>query len=174
MALAARSFRLLAVALGAALFSQLPGFTDHYRQNLAGQITQARLSLDEVSRRARAEDLALRAYLEAALADSGQYSRASVQDSLSTLDRLLRLERAERSLDSATPFTQPLAMIWQLDLTTATVTARHYQPNLPLGLGGAAYASSGALLALILTFFPLRRLGLLTGRRAQPKTAGRT
>lgn len=169
MALAARSVRLLAALLGAACFSQLPAFADHYRQNLAGQITQARYSLQEVSRRAEEQDLSLRTYLETALADSGAFSRASVTDSLRTLERLDRLERAQRSLSAATAFTRPLAMLGELDLTTATVTARHYQPNLPLGLGGAVYAGSGALLGLLLILLPSR----LTRRSATAKTAGR-
>ncbi len=169
MALAARSMRLLAALLGAACFSQLPAFADHYRQNLAGQITQARYSLEEVSRRADEQELSLRDYLETALADSGAFSRAAVDDSLRTLDRLDRLERAQKSLASATAFTRPLAMIGGLDLTTATVTAEHYQPNLPLGLGGAVYAGSGALLGLALVLLPSR----LTRRSATAKTADR-
>ena len=169
MALAARSMRLLAALLGAACFSQLPAFADHYRQNLAGQITQARYSLEEVSRRADEQELSLRADLETALADSGAFSRAAVDDSLRTLDRLDRLERAQKSLASATAFTRPLAMIGGLDLTTATVTAEHYQPNLPLGLGGAVYAGSGALLGLALVLLPSR----LTRRSATAKTADR-
>lgn len=169
MAFAARSVRLLAALLGAACFSQLPAFADHYRQNLAGQITQARYSLEEVSRRAEEQELSLRAYLKTALADSGAFSRASVADSLRTLDRLDRLEHAQSSLAAATAFTRPLAMLGGLDLTTATVTARHYQPNLPLGLGGAVYAGSGALLGLALVLLPSR----LTRRSATAKTAGR-
>ncbi len=169
MALAARSVRLLAALLGAGCFSQLPAFADHYQQNLAGQITQARYSLEGVSRQAEERELSLRAYLESALADSGAFSRAAVDDSLRTLDRLDRLEQTQKSLTAATAFTRPLAMLGGLDLTTATVTAQHYQPNLPLGLGGAVYAGSGALLGLVLVLLPSR----LTRRSAAAKTADR-
>ncbi len=167
MALAARSARLLAACCGAVALSQLPAFADHYRQNLAGQIVQARYSLEEVSRRAEQEGMTLPAYLEAALADSGAYSAASVRDSQRTLHRLDRLERSQRALEAATPFTQPLAMLEQLDRITLQATARYFEPNLPLGLAGAIYAVSGALLALFLSILPQR----LTKRSAIRKTA---
>ncbi len=167
MALAARSARLLAACCGAIAFSQLPAFADHYRQNLAGQIVQARYSLEQVSRRAEKEGMALPAYLEAALADSGAYSAASVRDSQRTLHRLTRLERSQRALDAATPLTQPLALLGHLDVTTLKATAGYFQPNLPLGFAGAVYAASGGVIALFLAMLPKR----LTKRSAIRKTA---
>ena len=167
MALAARSVRFLVVICGAAAVSQLPAFADHYRQNLAGQIVQARYSLALVSQRAKEEGMSLPAYLEAALADSGAYSGASVRDSQRTLDRLDRLERSRRAFEAATPLTQPLAMMRQIDSITLQATAQYFQPNLPLGLAGAIYGLSGACVALLLSMLPAR----LTKRTAVRKTA---
>lgn len=145
---------LAMMAAGALGSSQLSTFMQHYQQNLAGRLAEARMDVAAIAERAGEAGLPIYAYLD-------EFRRASnpifVREGIwlkSKIDRAAWLEGHLENLRSAGPISRPYLFATQMDPEIASETWRHFEPAVPLDGISLTYAGVGAVLGL-LVYYPL-------------------
>ena len=154
----------LFAAAGAAGAAQFPAFYQHYLQNLAGRLAQAREDLAPVLEDARARGLSLGDYLDRAAAEGGELTGTLVAGYRSTYQAYERLRDAHQALSAAGPLDRPLALARHVDMRIAEGTLDGFAPALPLSVEAGGYALAGLLLGLF-TVWILERPAVALKRR---------
>lgn len=152
-------------ALSAVSFSQVPEFTQQYRQRLNGAVDELARVVMRFDADARAEGLgreaALTAYQDA---PSGFLNRRGETVRVD-IERLGRLSIHADDLERLDPIWRPLLVAREADRALLGGTLRQYRPALPLGLAGLVYGAVGLLAGLALSSVGLSLLGRIFGRR---------
>lgn len=149
----AGSLVALAMALTGALgCSQLSTFMQHYQQNVAGRLAEARLDVTAIAERAGEAGLPIYAYLD-------EFRRASnpifVREGIwlkSKIDRAAWLESHLDALRNAGTIRRPYTFAVEMDRTIAAETWENFEPAVPLDQVSLIYAAIGALLGLIVYY----------------------
>ncbi len=159
---------LILVLAGALSSSQLSAFMQHYQQNLAGRLAEARLDVAAIAERAAEAGLPIYAYLD-------EFRRASnpifVREGVwlkQKLDRAAWLEARLDALRSAGPASRPYAFATQMDRTIASETWENFEPAVPLDGVSLIYAAVGAVIGL-LVYFPTAAAVSLPARIIQKR-----
>lgn len=140
------------VATGALGSSQLSAFMQHYQQNLAGRLAEARLDVTAIAERAGEAGLPIYAYLE-------EFRRASnpifVREGIwlkEKIDRASWLEAHLDALRNAGPIERPYAFLSRMDEGIAAETWVNFEPSVPLDQVSLVYSAIGGLIGLLLYF----------------------
>lgn len=149
---AGRLVAMAMVATGALGTSQLSAFMQHYQQNLAGRLAEARLDVIAIAERAGEAGLPIYAYLD-------EFRRATnpifVREGVwlkSKIDRAAWLESHLESLRGAGPVERPYAFATRMDKQIVAETWVNFEPAVPLDQVSLAYAAVGALIGLLLYY----------------------
>ncbi len=163
-------FRRFALAIGllfAGLFSQLPEFTQQYRQRLGGAIDELNAMIERFDTEAAALSLDREQAINRLKANSDMLAKdrgRSLEDSVNRKDQL---EWQKRALETAGPVRQYVVLAEGFDPGIARQAYRDYQPAMPVTTAGFFAAGVGLVVGSLLTHlvtFPIRR------RRPGPRT----
>lgn len=144
---------LAMVAAGALGSSQISAFMQHYQQNLAGRLAEARQDVTAIAERAGEAGMPIYAYLD-------EFRRAAnpifVREGIwlkSKINRAAWLEAHLGALSNAGPFERPYAFVTQMDRTIAAETWTNFEPAVPLDRVSLIYSAIGALIGF-LVYYP--------------------
>ena len=140
--------QLLAGALGAAVFSQLPAFARQYLQRLGGHLAEAEARATQIHIDAASFGLSTDAYL-ARFLDSPAHALEGQRMQIS-LAAARSLREAHDALLDSPAWKLPITLVSHLDPALAKATLGIYEAALPLSPQGALYALSGCLIGIAL------------------------
>ena len=155
-----RRFALGAALLLAALVSQLPEFTQQYRQRLGGAIDELTAMLSQFDSEAAGQSLTRQQGIAHLAGNSDpivQGRGAAIETAQSRADRLTR---QRESFSTAGPISQYAVLAERLDLGIARRTLGDFQPALPITTAGLIAAAVGFALGWVLVrllALPFRR-----------------
>ena len=141
--------------------SQLPEFSQQYRQRLGGAIYALEEILADFKRDAAEFGLSVSQAIDRQKASDDPFIRAR-GDSMATADRrLLRLKQQREDLEGAGPFKRLVVFVRGFDPQLAQATAEDYEPAIPVTVAGLVAAGIGALVGYVVlsVFAGLFRLG---------------
>ena len=140
---------LALAATGALGSSQLSAFMQHYQQNLAGRLAEARMDVAAIAERAGEAGLPIYAYLD-------EFRRASnpifVREGIwlkSKIDRAAWLESHLDAMRNAGPMERPYTFATRMDRDIAAETWDHFAPAVPLDKVSLIYAAIGAVIGFL-------------------------
>ncbi len=144
-----RAFRAIAALSGAVLLSQFPAFYDQYLQRLGGRLDQARIEKAQIVEAARLENLNLEAYIAVFLNGAQSPVRRQGRLMQTRIRELTGLETAFAALRDAPTASRPLRFASHAETGLTRAALNDFQPALPLGTEGLAYAFTGLLGGLL-------------------------
>lgn len=157
------TFRRFAVAIGlvfAVLASQLPEFTQQYRQRLGGAIDELAAAIAEFDQQSSAQALSRNQGIARLEANGDTLARQRGETVAATVVRKDRLDRQREALSTAGPVSQYAVLADGLDPGIARQTFANYQPAIPTTTGGFVAAAVGLTVGWLLTHLvalPVRR-----------------
>jgi hypothetical protein len=160
-------FRRFALAVGllfAALASQLPEFTQQYRQRLGGAIDELSSVIARFDSEAGAQSLTRDQGIARLKTNDdvlAQERGASIEDLVARKDRL---ERQRLSFAASGPLSQYAVLAEDFDPSIARQSAADFQPAVPVTVAGFVSAAVG----LIVGWLVMHLLTLPVRRRSQP------
>ncbi|WP_131118364.1 DUF2937 family protein [Lichenihabitans psoromatis] len=163
-------FRRFALAIGllfAGLASQLPEFTQQYKQRLGGAIDELRSIVTQFDAEAASQSLNRDQGIARLRGNSDVLAQERGASIAETTAREERLERQRASFDTAGPLSQYAVLAKDFDPGIARQAYADYQPALPVTTAGFVSAGIGLVvgwLATHLVALPIRR------RRFPPTT----
>lgn len=173
MALVRRAIIVVVAAAGGATGSQLPEYSQQYRQRLGGALDEMRQVVADFDADAQASGLSR----DEALATYGQSIEPFLRDRGLTMTQLIQrhdnLLRQWTALEQARPLERPLVVLRYPDERVARGAMRDYEPAAPLTAAGLVWAGLGVLLAGALAWLlaGLTR-AVMPRRRAAPAGRG--
>ena len=157
------TFRRFAFAIGlvfAILASQLPEFTQQYRQRLGGAIDELAAAIAEFDQQSSAQSLSRDQGIARLEANGDTLARQRGETVAATVVRKDRLDRQREALSTAGPVSQYAVLADGLDPGIARQTFGDYQPAIPTTTGGFVAAAVGLMVGWLLTHLvalPVRR-----------------
>ncbi|WP_310618793.1 DUF2937 family protein [Flexibacterium corallicola] len=155
--------RILALLCGiglAVLASQLPEFSQQYRQRLGGAID----ALEEVKRAFMQDAQFLNLSVNEAFVYMSRspdgFIRKRGESVASALERLEALKKQRADMNGAKPFERIWLFLRAPDIALSKATLHNFEPALPITIEGIISAGLG----FILGFFTIRFLGLISRR----------
>ena len=155
-----RRFALGISLLMAALVSQLPEFTQQYRQRLGGAVDELTAMLSQFDSELAGQSLTRQQGIAHLAGNSDpivQGRGAAIETAASRADRLTR---QRESFSTAGPISQYAVLAERLDLGIGRRTIADFQPALPITTAGLVAALVGFALGWVLVrllAFPFRR-----------------
>lgn len=146
----ARILMLLAMLFTGTASSQLPEFSQQYRQRLGGAIDALQEVLNDFYRDAAAFGLTPAEAIARQKASSDPFIQARGDSMLNAEIRLSRLKEQQAELQTAGPFQRLVIFARGFDPQLAEATARDYEPAVPVTGEGLASAGAGALAGFLL------------------------
>lgn len=158
-----RIFMLVVMVMSGTATSQLPEFSQQYRQRLGGAIDALEEILADFNRDASAHGLTSAEAIARQQSSEDPFVRARGDSMLNAEIRLSRLKEQEVDLQNAGPIERLVIFTRGFDPQLAQATAEDYEPAVPVTTAGFASAGVGALIG----FLVLRILAgvLRLGRR---------
>lgn len=145
-----RIFLLLAMLFSGTATSQLPEFSQQYRQRLGGAIDALEEVLADFRRDAARYGLSISEAIARQRAADDPFIRAR-GDSMALADeRLARLKEQQVQLQTAGPLQRLAVVARRFDPQLAQATAQAYEPAVPVTFAGFVCAGAGALAGLLL------------------------
>ncbi|MHA7776348.1 DUF2937 family protein [Roseibium sp. M-1] len=162
----ARILMLLAMLLSGTATSQLPEFSQQYRQRLGGAIDALEEVLADFNRDAARHGLTPAEAIARQKASEDPFVRSRGDSMLNAEIRLSRLKLQQDEFEMAGPLERLLIFARGFDPQLAQATASDYEPAVPVTPTGFASAGIGALGGLLVmrALFGVARLG----RRRKP------
>ncbi|NNG04677.1 MAG: DUF2937 family protein [Inquilinus sp.] len=158
------------IAAGALGTSQLSTFMQHYQQNLAGRLAEARRDMAGIAERAGEAGLPIYAYLD-------EFRRATnpifVREGVwlqAKINRATTLETNLQALRGADTVTRPYVFVSRFDREIAEETWIDFKPAVPLDATSLIYAAIGGVLGL-LAYLPIAGLAGIPGRLAERRSS---
>jgi hypothetical protein len=168
MALLRRVILVVVAAAGGATGSQLPEYSQQYRQRLGGALDEMRQVVADFDADARRNNLSR----EEALATYGESVEPFLRDrGMSMTEVISRYEELLRqwtALEQARPLERPLVVLRSPDQRVATGAMRDYEPAVPLTAAGLVWAALGMALAGVIAWLLAGLAGALRPRRRAP------
>ncbi|WP_305988741.1 DUF2937 family protein [Roseibium sp. MMSF_3544] len=157
-----RIFMVAVMLMSGTATSQLPEFSQQYRQRLGGAIDALEEILTDFKRDAEQFGLTISEAIERQKGSDDPFIRAR-GNSMATADaRLDRLKQQQQELEMAGPIGRLMVFVRGFDPQLAQATAEDYEPAVPVTIAGVASAAVGALAGFVLVsmfsgLFRLRR-----------------
>ena len=155
----------LAAAVGG---SQLPEFSQQYRQRLGGALQE----LEHVVVRFEQDAMAVGMTTETALRELESSSHALFKrrgDSMRAhVGRYQTLKQQQVAFENLDPMLRPIALLQGADRTTLEATWQVFEPAVPLTASGGLWAGTGALAGFLSLFVLGKLLRVLFRRRNKP------
>jgi len=163
----ARMLMLIVMLLSGTATSQLPEFSQQYRQRLGGAIDALEEILADFNRDAARHGLSSAEAIARQKASDDPFVQARGESMLNAEIRLSRLKQQQSELETAGPVERMMVFARGFDPQLAQATAEDYEPAVPVTVAGFATAGVGALAGLLL----MRLLVAMTrlGRRRKPQ-----
>ena len=136
--------------IAALLCSQVSEFIQHYTQNLAGRLDEARREVNGIIVRADAADMPVYAYLNEFTSATNPVFRQQGVALRATIDRASGLEQAYSDIVGAGIIDRPFVFAMHVRRDIATDVFRHFKPAVPLHVAGLLYALMGGVLGVVL------------------------
>jgi hypothetical protein len=162
-----------AAALGGAVAgSQLPEFSQQYRQRLGGALQELELVVVRFEQDASAVGLSIESALtELETADHELFQRRGIS-MRGHVTRYQQLSQQQQAFENLDPLYRPAALLQGYDKQTLDATWQAFEPAVPLNTSGGIWAGASAFLGFLALFLPAKvigglrgLLGLLFGRR---------
>ncbi|MES0881436.1 DUF2937 family protein [Roseibium sp. SCP14] len=162
----ARVLMMVVMLISGTATSQLPEFSQQYRQRLGGAIDALEEVLADFKRDAAQFGLSFREAIERQRASGDPFIKARGHSMAIADVRLTRLKRQQQELSGAGSIERLIIFARGFDPRLAQATARDYQPAVPVTVAGLLSAAIGALggYLLIRLLIGLARIG----RRRNP------
>ena len=158
---------LIVMLMGGTATSQLPEFSQQYRQRLGGAIDALEEILADFNRDAARHGLSSAEAIARQKASEDPFIRDRGNSMLNAEIRLSRLQQQQAEFEGAGPLERLMIFARGFDPTLAQATAEDYQPAVPVTVAGFASAGVGAL-AVLLVMRVLVAVARL-GRRRRPQ-----
>ncbi|MEP3279321.1 MAG: DUF2937 family protein [Stappiaceae bacterium] len=160
---------IVAVGLGTTA-SQLPEFSQQYRQRLGGAIDELAKITNDFAKDARAFGLSVEQAIDRLAQNTDDIAAARGDRMRQTLSRLDSLKEQKEAFAEAGPFARLAVFAQNIDTELAEATAKDFEPAVPVTIEGLVTAGSGFFagwfgVRLILSLFRRRRR-----RDAEPDT----
>ncbi len=152
----ARIIMLIVMLMGGTATSQLPEFSQQYRQRLGGAIDALEEVLADFNRDAAEHGLTSAEAIARQKASSDPFVRSRGESMLNAEIRLSRLKQQQEELQTAGPIRRLVIFARGFDAQLAQATAKDYEPAVPVTTTGFASAGLGAVGGLLI-------MRLLTG-----------
>lgn len=162
--------RRFAMAIGilfAVITSQLPEYSQQYRQRLGGAIDELRAALAEFDAEAGRLSLDRSAGIARLESDRDELAQARGRDIAATAEREARLERQQTAFTTAGPLSQYWVLASQFDSRIGGRAYGDFQPAVPVTTAGLLAALSG-----LVAGWGLTHAAALPLRRRHPATTG--
>lgn len=171
--------RFVAVVMGlagAVSASQLPEFTQQYRQRIGGAIDELRRIVQRFDDNARLENLDRAGWLARKRSNADPAVRREADHTERDVERLARLEKQRVTLAQSGPATRIVHFLTGFDGDLVKETYRDFKPAVPVSMEGFFSAGAGFLLGLGIAFGAGRGARKLVARRprgeSEPMGAG--
>ncbi|WP_422378368.1 DUF2937 family protein [Roseibium sp.] len=145
----ARMLMLIVMLMGGTATSQLPEFSQQYRQRLGGAIDALEEILADFNRDAAQHGLSSAEAIARQKASEDPFIRARGDSMLNAEIRLSRLKQQQSEYENAGPFERLMIFARGFDSQLAQATAEDYEPAVPVTVTGFASAGIGALAGLL-------------------------
>ncbi len=157
-----RTASLAAGLILAAVFAQVPEFSQQYLQRLGGQIDEIDVQVDALDDRAAKAGLSRGDYVRRFLNNEDRIIKREGDYMVAVLARHTLLHSAYNAMIAAPAWQRPLRMVQHHLPETSQATLAAFKPAVPLTVEGLAYAGAGFLgggvfAALLLAPFRRRR-----------------
>jgi len=146
----ARILMLIAMLLSGTATSQLPEFSQQYRQRLGGAIDALEEILADFKRDAEKHGLTPADAIARQKSSSDPFIRSRGESMLQAEIRLSRLKQQQEEFLSAGPIQRLAVFARGFDPQLAQATAEDYEPAVPVTPAGFASAGAGALGGLLI------------------------
>ncbi len=147
--------------IGAASLSQMPEFTQQYRQRLGGAVDELRAVVQRFDRDAGAEGLSRDQALQRMRGAGDPFLQRRGMSEAEAKIRLDNLETQARAMAEAGPFERTVAFLRFRDADLSRRTMDDFEPAMPVTTEGVAAAGAGFLGG----YFLIRMLTAPFGRR---------
>ncbi|WP_299045533.1 DUF2937 family protein [uncultured Tateyamaria sp.] len=158
-----RSVILIGGVLGGATASQLPEYSQQYRQRLGGAVDALAEVVADFDASAKAEGLSREAALDQMRGTDFLDRRRA--DMAGTFDRFVRLQSDIAVLEGAGPFMRAYHVARSADAEVAAAALETFEPAIPLTVAGGIFAGSGFIAGLLAVWAVLKLLLWPFGRR---------
>lgn len=145
----ARILMLIAMLLSGTATSQLPEFSQQYRQRLGGAIDALEEILADFRRDAEKHGLTPADAIARQKSSGDPFIRSRGESMLQAEIRLSRLKLQQEELLTAGPVQRMVIFARGFDPQLAKATAEDYEPAVPVTVAGFASAGIGALCGLL-------------------------
>ncbi len=156
----ARRFAMAIGLMGALAASQLPEFSQQYRQRLGGAVDELKTMVAEFDAEAAKLSLGRDEGIARLLANADPLARARGADLRTAVDREARLARQQDALAQAGPVARYWVLFEDLDPRVAEQAYASYQPAVPVTSAGFLSGAAGLAAGWALTHavaWPFRR-----------------
>jgi hypothetical protein len=156
----ARLFALVIGVLGGVAFSQLPEFSQQYRQRIGGAIDELAGIVARFEADARASGLTREQAVERLKGSGEAIARRQGDSAAATIRRLHTLDRQRADMQTAGAFRRVASLSTAGDTELMRATWKDFEPAVPVTFEGLAFALAGFLagwLAIDLSAAGLRR-----------------
>ena len=160
-------FRRFALAIGlvlAALASQLPEFTQQYRQRLGGALDELRTMVAQFDRDAADQSLTPDQAVARLSGSADPLVQGRGRAAAEVASRAARLQRQREAFATSGPLSEYAVLAEDFDTEIARHALSDFRPALPVTTGGFVAAALGFLVGWTLTHLagrPLRRRRLI-------------
>ncbi|MBN9672352.1 DUF2937 family protein [Roseibium aggregatum] len=145
-----RILMLVVMLLSGTATSQLPEFSQQYRQRLGGAIDALEEILADFRRDAEQFGLTVQQAIQRQRSSPDPFVRARGNSMAVAETRLDRLKRQQRDLAAAGPVQRMVIFAQGFDARLARATADDFEPAIPVTLTGFASAGVGGLAGFLL------------------------
>ncbi len=157
---------MLIVALGmGTTASQLPEFSQQYRQRLGGAIDELAKIADDFANDARRFGLSVEQAIDRLAGNTDEVAAARGDRMRQTLSRLDRLREQKDAYAESGPFVRLAVFAQNIDTELAEATAKDFEPAIPVTVEGLVTAGTGFFAG----WFGMRLLLAVFGRRRRRK-----
>ncbi|HAU69069.1 MAG: DUF2937 family protein [Arenicella sp.] len=158
---------------GAVAGSQLPEFSQQYRQRLGGALQELEHVVNRFEQDATAVGLTVETALtELETADHELFKKRGIS-MRSHVSRYQQLSQQQQAFEELDPMLRPVALLQGYDKVTLDATWEAYEPAVPLNASGGIWAGASGFLGFLALFMPSKFLGLLFGRKAPNRSRSR-
>jgi len=168
MGLISKVFTTGCALTGLACASQLPEFTQQYRQRLAGAIEELRIVVADFDKDAAASSLTREQALEHMLGASQQFPNDRGRSMIRAIDRFDDLQAQKVSMEQVEQVSRPIFLLSSPDAKLLGGTWEIFEPAIPLNMPGLVWGGIGALMFGLFGRIPIamaRGAGRLRKRR---------
>jgi hypothetical protein len=157
----ARLLIVIVMIVSGTATSQLPEFSQQYRQRLGGAIDALEDILADFNRDAERHGLTSAEAIARQKQSTDPFVRSRGDSMLNAEIRLSRLKQQQAELQSAGPMERLVVFVRGVDPQLAQATAEDFEPAVPVTVAGLGSAGVGALAGLVLMrlLVGLARLG---------------